>query len=92
MVDELVEVLYLVNGSLFQLGLCLPTTCSAGEVELALNTSELSESFAKLLLKLICLLVLYPILHIPLKVGPQCSTAEQSQQWGPLDGYQKMAM
>ncbi|KAH9389311.1 hypothetical protein TYRP_008672 [Tyrophagus putrescentiae] len=74
MVDELVEVLYLVNGSLFQLGLCLPTTCSAGEVELALNT------------------ILYPILHIPLKVGPQCSTAEQSQQWGPLDGYQKMAM
>ena len=40
LIDELVDVLYLTNGTLFNIGLCIPSTCNATEIELAINTSK----------------------------------------------------
>lgn len=39
LVDELVDALYLLNGSFLNMALCLPSTCSALEVQTAINTS-----------------------------------------------------
>ena len=40
LVDEIVDILYLFNGSFFNIGLCIPSTCSATEIENAINTGK----------------------------------------------------
>lgn len=43
MIDELIDVLTFMNGSFVNFGLCLPSTCSVGEIEQALNTGKSGE-------------------------------------------------
>lgn len=39
-IDEAIDLLYLLNGSLINVGLCLPSTCSASDVQVVVNQSN----------------------------------------------------
>ena len=42
-IDETIDLLYLLNGSLINIGLCLPSTCSAIDVQNSVNQSKVRQ-------------------------------------------------
>jgi len=39
-IDEVIDLLYLFNGSLVNIGICIPSTCNAIDIESAINQSK----------------------------------------------------
>ena len=48
-IDEVIDLLYLFNGSLINVGICIPSTCSPIDVQNAINQSKVSPMFQHLL-------------------------------------------
>jgi len=95
-VKALIERLNLWNGTVFRFGICIPSVCSAHEIENMLNKSRLSLIFLKISMLFILIMflyylkiVLFPITRLPLEVGPKCQIKDEAIL---LDSYQIISM
>lgn len=83
---QLVEALNMINGSIFQLGLCIPAVCSPQEIQTMLNNGRLFAA-RRQFTKTCPFLVIYPILKVPVEVEPTCKTKNDPIS---MDTYQKV--
>ena len=76
-VRALTEGLHEMNGTIFNLGICMPSVCTPDEISAVLNKGDTKVLFLNMLNNNF-FVVLYPVTNIPLDVDRKCSAKSDS--------------